>query len=84
MKAPFDILVLDVGGTNVKLRATGQEQLVRIPSGRNMSARQMMSSVRRKIRGWSFQAVSAVSVRLSDAAFCPDRCLLTLLALFHE
>src|SRR5215471_6819087 len=56
--APFDILVLDVGGTNVKLRATGQEQLIKIPSGRNMSARQMMSSVRTKIRGWNFQAVS--------------------------
>jgi len=57
-KAPFDILVLDVGGTNVKLRATGREEVVRIPSGRNMSARQMMSSVRRQIRGWNFQAVS--------------------------
>jgi predicted NBD/HSP70 family sugar kinase len=57
-KAPFDILVLDVGGTNVKLRATGQEDLVRIPSGRNMSARQMMSAVRRKIKGWNVQAVS--------------------------
>ena len=57
-KAPFDILVLDVGGTTVKLRATGQSELVRIPSGRNMSARQMMNAVRRKIRGWSVQAVS--------------------------
>jgi len=57
-KPPFDILVLDIGGTNVKLRATGQEELVRIPSGRNMSARQMMSAVRSKIRGWNFQAVS--------------------------
>jgi ROK family len=57
-KAPFDILVLDVGGTNVKLRATGRSELVKIPSGRNMSARQMMSAVRTKIRGWDFQAVS--------------------------
>jgi hypothetical protein len=57
-KAPFDILVVDVGGTNVKLRATGQEELVKIPSGRSMSARQMMSAVRRKIRGWNVQAVS--------------------------
>jgi len=57
-KAPFDILVLDVGGTSVKLRATGRSELVRIPSGRSMSARQMMSAVRRKIKGWSFQAVS--------------------------
>src|SRR5215468_1104538 len=57
-KAPFDILVLDVGGTNVKLRATGQQELVKIPSGRNMSACQMITSVRGKTRGWNFQAVS--------------------------
>src|SRR5215472_14966075 len=57
-KVPFDILVLDVGGTNVKLRATGQKKLVKIPSGSSMSPRQMMSAVRRKIAGWNIQAVS--------------------------
>jgi polyphosphate glucokinase len=55
---PFDILVVDVGGTNVKLRATGQKKLLRIPSGTNMSPRQMMSSIRREIAGWNVQAVS--------------------------
>jgi hypothetical protein len=33
---PFDILVLDVGVTNIKVRATGQTKLVKIPSGRSM------------------------------------------------
>ena len=55
---PFDILVVDVGGTNVKLRATGQKKLVKIPSGTSMSPRQMMSSIRREIAGWNVQAVS--------------------------
>src|SRR5262249_45725033 len=57
-KPPFDVLVLDVGGTNVKLRATGQNELVKIPSGKSMSPRQMMSAVRRKTAEWSVQAVS--------------------------
>jgi len=57
-RAAFDILVLDVGGTNVKVRATGQTELVKIPSGKSMSPRQMMSAVRRKTADWSFQAVS--------------------------
>jgi predicted NBD/HSP70 family sugar kinase len=57
-KAPFDILVVDVGGTNIKLRATSQKKLVKIPSGSSMSARQMMSAVRRKTAGWNVQAVS--------------------------
>jgi predicted NBD/HSP70 family sugar kinase len=57
-KVPFDILVVDVGGTNVKLRATGQKKRVKIPSGKNMSPRQMMSAIQRKIAGWNVQAVS--------------------------
>ena len=57
-KAPFDILVLDVGGTNVKLRATGQRKLVKIPSGSSMSPGQMMTAVRREIARWNVQAVS--------------------------
>jgi len=57
-QVPFDILVLDVGGTNIKVRATGQKKLVKIPSGRSMSPREMMGAVRRKIAGWNIQAVS--------------------------
>jgi len=55
-QVPFDILVLDVGGTNIKVRATGQKKLVKIPSGRSMSPREMMGAVRRKIAGWNIQA----------------------------
>jgi predicted NBD/HSP70 family sugar kinase len=57
-KAPFDILVIDVGGTNVKLRATGERKLIKIPSGGTMTPRQMMKAVRRKTAKWSVQAVS--------------------------
>ena len=28
-----NILVIDIGGTNVKILATGQEEVVKIPSG---------------------------------------------------
>jgi predicted NBD/HSP70 family sugar kinase len=57
-KAPFDVLVVDVGGTNVKLRGSGQEQTIKFPSGPSMSPDQMMSTIRQKIAGWNVQAVS--------------------------
>jgi predicted NBD/HSP70 family sugar kinase len=54
----FHILAIDVGGTNIKVRATGQEQLVKIPSGTKMSARQMVRAVRQHIAAWKIHAVS--------------------------
>lgn len=57
-KPHFGILVVDVGGTNVKLRATDQKQLIKIPSGTEMSPHQMVSAIRRKTVGWGIQAIS--------------------------
>jgi predicted NBD/HSP70 family sugar kinase len=54
----FPILVIDVGGTSVKVRATGHEELVRISSGAKMSARQMVSAVKRQTAGWKVHVVS--------------------------
>jgi predicted NBD/HSP70 family sugar kinase len=57
-REPLAILVVDVGGSHVKLRATGQESPVRIDSGNDMTPREMMRGIRRKIEGWNIQAVS--------------------------
>ena len=40
------ILVIDVGGTHVKVLATGYKKSVRIPSGPNMTAAKMVAAVR--------------------------------------
>jgi polyphosphate glucokinase len=52
------ILVIDVGGTNVKLCVTGRKEPVKIPSGPSMTAARMAAAVRKATEGWSYDAVS--------------------------
>jgi polyphosphate glucokinase len=53
-----NVLVVDVGGTHVKVLATGRRVPVKIPSGPDMTARQMVRDVRAAVRGWNYGAVS--------------------------
>jgi polyphosphate glucokinase len=52
------VLVIDVGGTHVKLLATGRKIRVEIPSGPNLTAVKMVRDVRVSTRGWDYTAVS--------------------------
>jgi len=52
------ILVIDVGGTHVKVIATGRRTPLKIPSGPTLTARQMVESVRAATAGWRYDAVS--------------------------
>lgn len=52
------ILVVDVGGNNVKVAMARHKEPVRIPSGSSMSARQMASAVLEAVAGWTFDCVS--------------------------
>ncbi len=52
------ILVIDVGGTNVKIRATGQKEPVKIPSGPKMTAKKLVRDVRKATAGWTYSVVS--------------------------
>jgi polyphosphate glucokinase len=52
------VLVIDVGGTHVKLLATGQPQEREIPSGSRMTARQMTRDVKRVTKDWEYDHVS--------------------------
>jgi hypothetical protein len=52
------ILVIDVGGTHVKVLATGHKQRVEIPSGPKMTPAKMVSAVRAVTIGWKYDAVS--------------------------
>ena len=55
---PKKILVIDVGGTHLKLFATGRKTRLEIPSGPKMTARQMIDAVRKTTGGWKYDAVS--------------------------
>jgi polyphosphate glucokinase len=52
------VLVIDVGGSHVKILATGQKQKREIVSGPKMTARQMVSGVKKLARGWKYDVVS--------------------------
>lgn len=52
------ILVIDIGGTNIKLLATGQRTPVKVPSGPKLTPRQMVDEVLEATAGWEFDAVS--------------------------
>jgi predicted NBD/HSP70 family sugar kinase len=52
------ILVIDIGGTNIKLLASGQRTPVKVPSGPHLTPRQMVDEVLEATEGWSFDAVS--------------------------
>jgi len=52
------ILVIDVGGTHVKILATGQKEKREFPSGPSLTARQMVGKVKRLARDWKHDVVS--------------------------
>ena len=52
------ILAVDVGGTHVKILATGKKQKREIVSGPKMTAQQMVSDVKKLAKGWAYDAVS--------------------------
>ena len=52
------ILVIDVGGTHIKLCATSHKREIKIPSGPKMTARKMVAAVRKLIVGWQYEAVT--------------------------
>src|SRR5579862_5234315 len=52
------VLVIDVGGTHVKVLATGHKKRVEIPSGSTMTPAKMVAAVRAATAGWKYDAVS--------------------------
>ena len=55
---PQRILVLDIGGTNVKAAGTGRPEAIKIPSGPKLTPAKIVREVKKAVRGWDYQAVS--------------------------
>jgi polyphosphate glucokinase len=51
-------LVVDVGGTNIKLLATGQREPLKIPSGPTLTAKKMVRVVKEAVRTWEFDRIT--------------------------
>lgn len=54
----MDVLAIDIGGTNVKLLASGQSEPRKFPSGPTMTPQQMVAGVKEVAKGWTFEVIS--------------------------
>jgi polyphosphate glucokinase len=54
----MNVLVIDVGGTHVKILATGQDAPREFPSGPELTAKAMVAKVKRLAGKWKYDAVS--------------------------
>ncbi len=52
------VLVIDVGGTHVKLLTTGEKEPRKIPSGPTMTAEKMVSLVKQNTKDWKYDCIS--------------------------
>ena len=52
------VLAIDVGGTNVKVLASGQDARRKFPSGPTLTAKRMVAEVKKIARDWTYDVVS--------------------------
>lgn len=57
-KGFVNVLVIDVGGTHVKVLVTGESEPRKFASGPRLTARQMVAGVKKITAGWKYDAVS--------------------------
>ncbi len=57
-KGTVKVLVIDVGGTHIKVLVTGQREEREIPSGRTMTANKMVRDVKNSTKGWEYGVIS--------------------------
>jgi len=53
-----NVLAVDVGGTHVKILATGQDEPRKFPSGPKLTPKKMVAAVKKLAQGWKYDAVS--------------------------
>jgi len=54
----MNTLVIDIGGTNVKLWKTGESDKVKFPSGKTLTPEGLVEGARKAATGWAFDRVS--------------------------
>jgi polyphosphate glucokinase len=53
-----NVLVVDIGGSHVKILATGQDEPCKFVSGPGLTPRRMVAGVKKLARGWKYDAVA--------------------------
>jgi hypothetical protein len=52
------ILVIDIGGSNVKFLASGRKEARKIPSGKDLTPQKMVEGVRKETEDWEYEVIS--------------------------
>lgn len=52
------VLVIDIGGSNIKILATGQPDRIKIPSGDLFTPSQLVPLVKEYAKNWEYEAIS--------------------------
>jgi polyphosphate glucokinase len=55
---PASILMLDIGGTNVKCMASDQEEVIKIRSGLRFTPQRLVRDVKKATKEWRFDAIT--------------------------
>jgi len=53
-----NVLAVDIGGSSVKILATGQKEPRKIPSGPKLTPKAMVAGIKKLATGWKYDAVS--------------------------
>src|SRR5215510_3269751 len=54
----MNVLAIDIGGTNVKLLATGQKERRKFASGKALTPAKMVAGVKQLTKDWKYDVVS--------------------------
>lgn len=54
----MNVLVIDIGGTNIKFLATAQSESRKFPSGNSLTPAEMVAGVIEQTKEWDYEAVS--------------------------
>src|SRR5215813_12551228 len=54
----MDVLAVDIGGTHVKILATGQDERQEFESGPNLTPQTMVANVKELAKDWKYELVS--------------------------
>ena len=57
-EVPHQFLSIDIGGTKIKVLATGQTEPRKITSGKRMTPTRMVAAIRELVQDWEYEAVS--------------------------
>src|SRR6476660_4622907 len=58
MKRSMNVLVVDIGGTHVKVLATGQKVNREFDSGPTLTPKQMVAGIKKLVADWKYEAIS--------------------------